>query len=184
MKISETDILLIPGYGKTLPGHWLLRWRDKMPTARVVKQAELHAPSRKDWLDTLVKEVEAAERPVVLVAHSLGCILVAHGAHALKDKIKGAYLVAPSDWDRDGLVAEFDGGDFKPIPTQPLPFHAHLVASRNDPYCDYERAQAFSKAWGATFQDAGEAGHINLECGHGPWPEGLMSFAHFMKRLG
>lgn len=184
MKISETDILLIPGYGKTLPGHWLLRWRDKMPTARVVKQKELVAPSRKVWQETLVKEVEACARPVVLVAHSLGCVLVAHAATALKDKIRGAYLVAPSDWDRDGLVAEFDGGDFKPVPLNPMPFQAHLVASRNDPYCDYARAEAFAKAWGSTFQDAGEAGHINLESGHGPWPEGLMSFAHFMKRLG
>lgn len=184
MKISETDILLVPGYGKTLPGHWILRWQDKMDTARVVKQKELHRPSKKDWLDTLVSEVDAARRPVVLVGHSLGCILIAHGAHALKDKVKGAYLVAPSDWDREGLVEEFDGGDFKPIPKDPLPFTAHLVASRNDPYCDYERAEAFSKAWGTTFQDAGEAGHINLESGHGPWPEGMMSFAYFMKRLG
>ncbi|MBG6143021.1 putative alpha/beta hydrolase family esterase [Labrenzia sp. EL_142] len=184
MKISETDILLIPGYGRPLPGHWILRWSDKMATARVVKQAELHAPEKNEWLETLVKEVEAAERPVVLVAHSLGCILVAHGTHVLKDKVKGAYLVAPSDWDRDGLVKEFDGGDFKPVPREPLPFPAHVVASRNDPYCDHERAQELATAWGATFQDAGEAGHINLESGHGPWPEGMMSFAHFMKRLG
>ncbi|QDG76940.1 alpha/beta hydrolase [Labrenzia sp. PHM005] len=184
MKISETDILLIPGYGKTLPGHWLLRWQDKMATARVVKQNELHQPTKKAWLETLVKDVEACKRPVVLVAHSLGCILVAHAAHALKGKIQGAYLVAPSDWDREGLVKEFDGGDFKPIPAHPLPFPAHVVASRNDPYCDYERAQGFAKTWGTTFQDAGEAGHINLESGHGPWPEGLMSFAHFMKKLG
>ncbi|TYC52335.1 serine hydrolase family protein [Rhodobacterales bacterium] len=184
MKISETDILLVPGYGETLPSHWLLRWRDKMASARVVKQAELHAPSRKEWLETLVADVEAAERPVVLVAHSLGCILVAHATHALKDKIRGAYLVAPSDWDRAGLVAEFDGGDFKPIPNDPMPFPAHVVASRNDPYCSFERSELLAKAWGATFQDAGEAGHINLESGHGPWPEGMMSFAHFMKRLG
>ncbi|WP_299816905.1 alpha/beta fold hydrolase [uncultured Roseibium sp.] len=184
MKISETDILLIPGYGKTLPGHWLLRWRDKMATARVVKQAELQVPSRKQWLETLSAEVDACERPVVLVAHSLGCILVAHAARALKDRIAGAYLVAPSDWDRDGLVKEFDGGDFRPVPLNPLPFQSHLVASRNDPYCDYERAREFAMAWGATIQDAGQAGHINLESGHGPWPEGMMSFAHFMKRLG
>ncbi|GAB2183322.1 RBBP9/YdeN family alpha/beta hydrolase [Roseibium sp. LAB1] len=184
MKISDTDILLVPGYGRTLPGHWLLRWRDKMPTAQVVKQAELHRPNKKEWLETLVEAIDAAERPVVLVAHSLGCILVAHGAHALKGKIAGAYLVAPSDWDREGLVAEFDGGDFKPIPEHPLPFPAHLVASRDDPYCDYARAEHFAKVWGTTFQDAGAAGHITLESGHGPWPEGMMSFAHFMKKLG
>ncbi len=184
MKISESTILLIPGYGKTLPGHWILRWRDKMATASVVKQSELRAPTKKQWLDTLEKEVGTAKGPVVLVAHSLGCILVAHAAHALKDRVKGAFLVAPSDWDRDGLVEDFDGGNFRPVPLAPLPFTSHVVASRNDPYCDYERSETFARAWGATIQDAGEAGHINLESGHGPWPEGMMSFAHFMKRLG
>ncbi len=184
MKISETDLLLIPGYGNILPGHWLSRWSDKMANTRLVQPARLHVPTKKEWLETLVKEVDAAERPVVLVAHSLGCILVDHGAHVLKDKVKGAYLVAPSDWEREGLVKEFDGGDFKPIPKDPLPFPTHMVASRNDPFCDYVRAQEFSKAWGTTFQDAGNAGHINVESGQGPWPEGLLSFAKFMSRLG
>lgn len=184
MKISEADILLVPGYGKTLPGHWLLRWQKKMANAHVVRLANVNQPVLKTWQDKLVEDVENATRPVVLVAHSLGCILVAHAVHALKGKVKGAYLVAPSDWDRKGLVKDFDGGDFTPIPHHPCPFPAHVVASRNDPYCSYERAQDFANAWGATFQDAGEAGHINLESGHGPWPEGLMSFAHFMKKLG
>lgn len=155
-----------------------------MPTARIVKQAELHQPSKTEWQETLLGEVEKSARPVVLVAHSLGCVLVAHAAHALKDKIKGAFLVAPSDWDREGLIKEFDGGNFRPIPQDPLPFPAHLVASRTDPYCTHERAQGFAKAWGTTFQDAGDAGHVNLQSGHGPWPEGMMSFAHFMKKLG
>jgi len=166
-----------------LPGHWLLRWREKIANARIVAPAELHSPRKKLWIDSLVAEIESATRPVVIVAHSLGCVLVAHASQQLKDKVNGAYLVAPSDWDRDGLVKEFDGGDFKPIPLSPLPFRTHLVASRNDPYCEFGRAEQFAKAWGATFQDAGEAGHINLESGHGPWPEGMMSFAGFMKRL-
>ena len=183
MKISQADILLIPGYGEMLPGHWLQRWRDKMPTAREVKQEELYQPSKETWMAKLLEEIEASNKPVVLVAHSLGCILVAHGAESLKGKVHGAYLVAPSDWDRPGLIADFDGGDFAPVPTDPLPFPSHLVASRNDPYCTFERAQGLAAAWGATFQDAGEAEHINAESGHGPWPEGMLSFAGFLSKL-
>ena len=183
MKISQTDILLIPGYGDTLPGHWILRWRDKMPTAREVKQMNVHQPSKKDWMATLLQEIEACRRPVVLVAHSLGCLLVAHGAQALKGKIKGAYLVAPSDWERKGLVETFDGGDFVPIPKEALPFPCHVVGSRNDPFCDFTRSQQFAKDWNAHFQDAGDAGHISLESGHGPWPEGMISFAGFLSKL-
>jgi uncharacterized protein len=58
-----------------------------------------------------------------------------------------------------------------------------LVASRNDPYCSYERAEDFAYAWGAVVVDAGESGHINAASGHGPWPEGLMRLAGFMKGL-
>jgi predicted alpha/beta hydrolase family esterase len=32
--------------------------------------------------------------------------------------------------------------------------------------------------------DAGESGHINIASGHGPWPEGLLQFGQFLKKLG
>lgn len=184
MKIADTDILLIPGYGKVMPSHWIMRWQEKMANARVVDQNRKRPPSKKEWLEKLVSEVEACERPVVLVGHSLGCALIAHGAHELKGKVQGAYLVAPSDWDRDNLVPDFDGADFKPMPEAPLPFRTHLVYSQDDPYCTVERSKHFADKWGSTIQDAGNAGHINVQSGHGPWPEGVMSFALFMKRLG
>lgn len=184
MKIADTDILLVSGYGDTPPDHWMQRWQAKMANAWIVEQKNWHQPVRKDWEDALLKRLEKTTRPVVLVGHSLGCILISHMGHKLKGKVKAAYLVAPSDWDREGLVKEFDGGAFKPISLDPIPFRTHVVASRNDPYCEFARAELFAKSWGSTFQDAGMVGHINMESGHGPWPEGLMSFAGFMKKLG
>jgi uncharacterized protein len=59
-----------------------------------------------------------------------------------------------------------------------------VVASRSDPHCTYERAEDLSYAWGAALSDAGDAGRINQSSGHGPWPEGLMRFAGFLKALG
>jgi predicted alpha/beta hydrolase family esterase len=185
LKISDTDILLVPGYGDTPPGHWMMRWQAKMANAWVVEQKNWFQPVRKVWQEALEKRLEKTTRPVVLVGHSLGCILIAHAAHSLpKDKVRGAFLVAPTDLERDAPKPAFDTGDFVPLPHAPLPFPTHVVASRTDPHCTYERAEGLAKAWGATFQDAGEAGHINLESGRGPWPEGMMSFAYFMKRLG
>lgn len=58
-----------------------------------------------------------------------------------------------------------------------------VVASRNDPFGTYEHADDIAAAWGALLLDAGEAGHINTESGHGPWPEGTIVFAQFLKRL-
>jgi hypothetical protein len=48
-----------------------------------------------------------------------------------------------------------------------------LVGSRNDPYCDFTKAQSLADSWGSRFIDLGERGHINAESGLGDWPEGL-----------
>jgi predicted alpha/beta hydrolase family esterase len=47
-----------------------------------------------------------------------------------------------------------------------------VAASRNDPWMDQPRARWLAKRWGAEFVDMGEAGHVNLASGFGPWPEG------------
>ena len=72
---------------------------------------------------------------------------------------------------------------FAPMPRDPLPFPSLLIASRTDPYCTYDRADDFAHSWGSLTVDAGESGHINVASGHGPWPEGLMRLAGFMKGL-
>jgi uncharacterized protein len=58
-----------------------------------------------------------------------------------------------------------------------------LVASRNDKYFSFEESEALAGTLGAKLIDAGYSGHINSESGHGPWPEGLMCFAEFLKTL-
>ena len=46
------------------------------------------------------------------------------------------------------------------------------MASHDDPYCSFARAQSFAAAWGSTLVDAGAAGHINADSGLGDWPQG------------
>jgi predicted alpha/beta hydrolase family esterase len=55
---------------------------------------------------------------------------------------------------------------------QRLPFASTVVASRDDPFTRFERAQSFAQAWGSEFIDYGARGHINAESGLGDWPEG------------
>ena len=64
-----------------------------------------------------------------------------------------------------------------------FPFHRCWWRPARDPHCAYEKAEDISYAWGAAIVDAGDAGHLNTESGHGPWPEGLMRFAGFLKHL-
>ena len=72
---------------------------------------------------------------------------------------------------------------FAPPPTGPLPFPSLLIASRDDPHATYEEMETMALDWGAQIIDAGAAGHIDAQSGHGPWPEGLMRFAAFLARL-
>lgn len=183
MRTSDGDILIIPGLGSSGPEHWQTRWQANLSTARRVEQDDWEQPRRETWIGRLVEAVEASRRPVVLIAHSLGVPTVVHAAPRLPpERVRGAFLVGLPDVDRPDLVPGV-ALDFGPLPRDPLPFPAILIASRTDPYCAYDRAEDFAYAWGAAIVDAGEAGHINTDSGHGPWPEGLMRLAGFLKTL-
>jgi predicted alpha/beta hydrolase family esterase len=58
-----------------------------------------------------------------------------------------------------------------------------IVASRSDVLADYSSAEKLARLWGLELADAGDAGHINAESGHGPWPEGLMRLAGLLAKL-
>lgn len=182
MRTSDVDILMVPGLGNSGPDHWQSRWQARLTTARRVAQDDWDRPRREPWVARIVAEVEAAARPVVLVAHSLGVLAVVHAAPLLPATVAGAFLVAPPDDDGLATLPEVDPA-FAPIPTAPLPFPAVLAASCNDALCRRAAAEDMAYAWGAAFADAGDAGHIDTASGHGPWPEGLMRFAGFLKRL-
>lgn len=184
MKLVEASILIVPGWSGSGPEHWQTRWQAKMPNARRVEQDDWFRPVLHRWLARLVEAVEEAPRPVVLVAHSAGVPLVAHAAPRLPSgRVAGAFLVAPPSEANLLALEGMSDPDFAPFPRAPLPFPAVLVASRNDPLCDFTDADAFAAAWGADLVDAGEAGHINSASGHGPWPEGLMRLGRLLSRL-
>ena len=182
MKVKDADILIVPGYTNSGPDHWQSRWERKLSSARRVEQAEWSKPVQEDWTANVVKAVNEAERPVVLVAHSLGVPTAIHGIPDFKRPVAGAFLVAPPDVSNPDIRPRHLM-TFGPYPRSPLPFPSITIGSRNDPYCPYEVAEDIAAAWGSLFIDAGEAGHLNSESGHGPWPEGSMTFAQFLSRL-
>ena len=183
MRTSDAHILIIPGLGDSEPDHWQSRWQAKLSSARRVEQTNWDAPVLADWTGAIVEAARAAENPVVLIAHSLGCLAVAHAAPALAQaKIAGAFLVCPTSEARLATLPQVDPA-FAPIPRVPLGFPAWLVASRTDPNNSFEHFEACARDWEARLVDAGNAGHINVASGHGPWPEGLLSLAGFLKTL-
>jgi predicted alpha/beta hydrolase family esterase len=194
MKTSEADILIIPGWSSSGPDHWQTRWEKNLKTARRVEQEDWIRPDKDQWVARIVEAAAQSVRPVVIVAHSLGTVAVAHAGAKLARLPAppvGAFLVAPADVDNAGgwpvTAGETFGASqetgFAPMPKSILPFPSVLVASSNDPYCSLERARALATTWGSTVIESGDVGHINVGSGHGPWPDGLLAFGIFMQRL-
>ena len=177
----EVPVLIVPGLFNSAPGHWQSHWEQALPQAERVDQENWEQPTLGEWTATLAEAVR--RRPgAVLVAHSLGCALVAHLSRISDGRgIGGAFLVAPAEVNREGPVGRLLHG-FSPMPRQRLPFPSTVVASRTDPHVNVDQARAFAQGWGSTFVDVGEAGHLNVASGHGPWPEGRALLEELIER--
>lgn len=183
MRVSEADLLFVPGLGNSDREHWQTRWLARLSTGRLVEQADWERPNLLDWTASIIAAVAGSARPVVLIGHSLGNAAIVHASARFEQgRVRGAFLVAPPSEASVRAIGAIDPA-FAPYPRAPLPFPSLLVASRNDSFADFAQSEELSYDWGAQLIDAGEAGHINAASGHGPWPEGLMRFATFMARL-
>jgi len=169
--MTPTTVLILPGWQNSGPKHWQSLWEARFGYQRV-EQHDWMQPLRGDWITRLEDELLRRDEPVVLVAHSLGCILTAawaaHSRHTTR--VVGALLVAPGDTEDPDLGPQLPS--WAPIVRQRLPFPSMLVGSRNDPYCAHPRAQDLARDWGARWVDLGDAGHINADSGLGDWLQG------------
>ena len=165
--MTSTSIIIVPGWRDSGPGHWQTLWAERLPQARRVVQDDWHTPTRSAWVARLEETVPEQPGPVVIVAHSLGCITTAHMKPEAAARVRGALLVAPADPERRAVLS-----DFAPVPYAALPYRSILVASSNDPYCPIRLAGAYARAWGSEFVRLQNAGHINVDSGHGEWPLG------------
>lgn len=175
MPSTQINYLLIPGWNNSPAGHWQSHWHGLLPNAARVEQSNWQQPELSQWIEGLQHSLDALSGPIILIAHSLGCITVAHWAQQAKqaclDKIRGALLVAPADVERQGCPQELV--NFAPIARQALPFASLLVGSSSDHAASAERAQEFANYWGSEAVILPNAGHINVESGHSRWEEGF-----------
>lgn len=174
MSLSER-ILTLPGWQGSGPEHWQSRWELLHGFCRV-EQHDWLQPRRGDWMARLDEVLLEQDQPTWLIAHSLGCQLVAswagHSRHTAR--VRGALLVAPPDIEREDAPSVLLA--WRPIMMRALPFRATVVASSDDAYCQLERASVMAQAWGAMLVMAGARGHLNAESGLGDWAEGLALF--------
>jgi len=177
--------VIVPGLGGSRPDHWQSVWAARFPRSVRVVQRDWDRPDRELWLHGLRRAIEAARSPVIVIAHSLGCAVVAHAAarfpSLITSAVRGALLVAPADVDSPAHTPPEKRG-FAPMPGARLPFPATVIASGDDPYVPLDRAGAFAAAWGAEFMALGELGHINAASNLGEWPAGQRALEALLDR--
>ena len=168
---SELRILLLPGWLDSGPTHWQSLWEARHDCQRV-QQDDWLWPRRGDWMARLDEVLQSDERPAALVAHSLGCQLIAawaaHSSHTAR--VKAALLVAPPDTERADMPPNLF--NWRPILRAPLSFASHVILSSDDPFCAPDRAAAMARDWGSSVTVIGARGHINGDSELGDWPAG------------
>ena len=124
--MDRVRVLLLPGWQNSGPSHWQSRWQALHGWPRLTQDDWLW-PRRGDWMMRLEEDLLADARPALLVAHSLGCHLVAAwAAHAQHThRVAGALLVAPPDLERADIPPQVQA--WAPMLRRPLPFASTAV---------------------------------------------------------
>jgi len=179
--VNPFRFLLLPGWQNSGPEHWQSRWESQFGFERV-EQADWEWPRRGDWMARLDDVLLLSDVPAVLIAHSLGCQLVAswaeHSQHTAR--VAAALLVAPPDTEREDFPPQLH--NWRPIRRSTLPFPALAVISSDDPYGSPERSTQMAADWGASVFMLGDYGHINGQSGLGDWPQGKALLDELLQR--
>ncbi|TWI55023.1 hypothetical protein IQ22_01934 [Pseudomonas duriflava] len=185
MHDSSMSYLIVPGWQGSPDNHWQSHWQRSLPQADRVEQADWLAPVRQEWISTLERYIGSSTTPVLLIAHSLGCVTVTHWASQasprLLNRVAGALLVAPADVERPSCPAALT--NFAPLPQTPLPFPAFMVGSDNDHAAQVDRIHWLARQWQAELAILPGAGHINVKSGHERWEEGFTFLYQLQERI-
>lgn len=180
----ETTVLIVPGLRDHVERHWQTLLTRRLPRVRTVPamgREDLDCAKR---VRAIERSVQAIHGPLVIVAQSGGCIMLAHWAQATTRVVQGALLATPPDFGRpmpDGYptLDALRVGGWLPVPRERLPFGSIVAASRNDPLGAFDRVAGLAAAWGSELADLGEVGHLNPASGYGEWPQA----EHFIEQL-
>lgn len=185
MDIDEIRYLIVPGWQGSGDKHWQSHWQRSLPNSARVVQRDWLQPERCEWVGELERCINADPRPTLLIAHSLGCITVAHwaatAAPELLRRVAGALLVAPADVQRADCPAALQ--NFAPIAHQALPFPSQVVGSDNDAAVSSARLIELAGNWGSEVAILSGAGHFNVQSGHQHWEQGFSYLYRLHNRI-
>jgi hypothetical protein len=174
----SATVLIVPGLREEVEQHWQTLLANELPDARSVPpmgREDLDCARRDHAIEAAVSNIKG---PVVLVAHSGGCIMLAHWAKHTGhgQRIQGALLATPPDFESpmpEGYpsMEALRIGGWLPVPRQPLPFKSLVALSQNDPLGRWDAIQTLARDWHAETVALGHVGHLNPASGFGHWPQ-------------
>ena len=173
-----THTVIVPGVGGSEYHHWQSWLQRQLMSCSRVQQKDWTKPVLQTWISEFVKTLATVEsNEIQIVAHSFGCLTTVAALHQhpeLNQKIKNLVLVAPANPSRFGNLgfARDSQYDYQAYFHQmKIQVPTSLIISENDPWLNFEDAQALAKSWHLTPTNLGQVGHINVASGFGPFPE-------------
>jgi uncharacterized protein len=170
------QVLLVPGLRDRIEEHWQTILQEKIENAislTPMGRGNLSLEKRIDEMESMISTIDS---PIIAMAHSGGCWLLAHWASRTKQchKIKGALLAVPPDFESPmpsgyPSMSDLQQEGWLPIPRKNLPFRSIVAVSHDDPLCALDKAFSFASSWGSEICDLGEVGHLNPASNFGEW---------------
>jgi uncharacterized protein len=178
---TNVTLVTVPGLHGSEGAHWQTWLERQMPNAERVEQADWDAPHLDTWSDAVRDTLADIGGPVVLAAHSFGCLATAHALArhsrvALRADVLGVLFVAPAS----PLKFRFAG----PFDARRLDVPSLVVGSVTDPWMPIDEARTLAQRWNSAFVNLGDAGHINTAAGFGPWPLAKHFVETLARRVG
>lgn len=173
--LSRCSVVIAPGLHDSGADHWQSEWQRLFPRFARIQVNDWSTPDLDRWARAIVETGLEQEGPVVVVAHSFGCLGTIKAATLQSGLIAGALLVAPAEPAKFGL----DESLRRIVPA----FPSVMVLSENDPWLMPERGWQWSLQWGSQLLSLGAAGHINAVSGHRRWHEGLRLLEQLCRRV-
>ena len=137
---SSPTVLIVPGLRDHVDAHWQTLLAAQLPQARTVPPmgrtgAGLDRAAR---VQAIEQAAQAIEGPIVIVAHSGGCPMVAHWAAQTRRAVHGALLATPPELDQpmpEGYppLEALQGGGWFPVPLRALPFPHYFLQPLDGP---------------------------------------------------
>lgn len=171
--LLDQPVLIVPGLRNSDEQHWQSRWEAQLPHSKRIHVDDWSTPDLDKWKAGIRAELQRADKPVVIIAHSFGTLASASIVAEFPDKIAALFLVAPADPDKFQIANR--------LPQTFLPVPAKMIASSNDPWLTESKAAFWALQWGTDYLRLKDVGHINSASNLGLWPQGIQLLQQLLR---